>query len=196
MNRLLLWPALLLVTGGLLGVCLGGRPDPIGASIEGHRTLLISRITEMAELVTLKVPVSTVLTSELSGYVGGVTCVMVVNGEVELGVDLEQTHIKDIDPKDRTATLILPEPKVRHARLDHERTTVYSVNRQGLWCLVLGDEPARKLVNKAMKQAQVTVQSAARDPGLVEQARRRVERVLRAAFNVIGWKVALVWDPK
>ncbi len=192
MNRLLFWPALLLVTGGLL-VFLGGRPYALDLSIEEHQALLISRITEMAELVTLKVPVSTVITSELSGYVGGVTCVMVVNGEVELGVDLEQARIEDIDPKDRTATLVLPEPKVRHARLDHERTTVYSVNRQGLWWLVLGDEPARKLVNKAMKQAQVTVQSAALDLGLVEQARRRAERVLRGAFEVVGWEVEVLW---
>jgi Protein of unknown function (DUF4230) len=194
MNRLLLWAALLLILGGLLGVCLGGRPDALETSIEGHQALLISRITEMAELAVLKVPVSTVLTSELAGYVGGVTCVLVVNGEVELGVDLEQARIEDVDPKDRTATLVLPEPKVRHARLDHERTTVYSVSRQGLWWLALGDEPARKLVNKVMKQAQAEVESAAQDPGLVEQARRRAERVLRGAFEVIGWEVDLGWE--
>jgi hypothetical protein len=44
-----------------------------------------------------------------------------------------------------------------------------------------------------MKQAQVTVRSAARDPGLVEQARRRADRVLRKAFEVIGWEVSPRW---
>jgi hypothetical protein len=73
------------------------------------------------------------------------------------------------------------------------RPTVYSVNRQGLWWLALGDEPARKLVNKVMKEAQVAVESAAQDPGLVEQARRRAERVIRRAFEVVGWEVALTW---
>jgi len=193
MNRLLLWPALLLVTGGLLGVYLGGRPSASGLSIEEHQALLISRMSEVAELVTLKVPVSRVMTRELTGYVGGIQCVVVVNGEVALGVDLEQVRIKDVEPEDRTATLVLPEPKVRYARLDHERTTIYDVSRQGLWWLTLGDEAARKLVNKAMKQAQVTVRSAARDPSLVEQARRRAERVLRTAFEAIGWDLKTQW---
>jgi Protein of unknown function (DUF4230) len=137
--------------------------------------------------------VSTVLTSELAGYVGGVTCVIVVNGSVELGVDMGQARLEDVNPEDRTATLVLPEPKVRHARLDHERTTVYSLDRQGLWWLVLSDEPARRLVNRAMKEAQVAVESAAKDPRLVEQARRRVERVLLEAFDVVGWEVLLAW---
>jgi Protein of unknown function (DUF4230) len=194
MNRLLFWPALLLVVGGLLGVCLGGRPAPIGASIEGHRALLISRVAELAELVTLSVPVSTVLTCELAGYVGGIKCVVVVNGEVELGVDLKEARLEEVDPETSTATLVLPQPKVRHARLDHERTTAYSLDREGLWWLALSDEPARRLLNLAMKQAQATVESAARDPGLIEQAQRRAERILRGAFEVIGWEVTLVWD--
>ena len=191
MNRLLLWPVLLLVVGGLL--YLGGRSSGLEPSIEDHQAVLISRIAEVAELVTLKVPVSTVLTSELAGYVGGISCIVVVNGNVELGVDLEQARIEDVDPEARTATLILPRPKVRHARLDHERTTVYSVNRQGIWWLALGDEPARKLVNKAMLEAQAVVEEVAQNSGLVEQARRRAERVLREAFEAVGWEVGLRW---
>jgi hypothetical protein len=38
------------------------------------------------------------MTSELTGYVGGIRCVMVVNGKVALGVDLEQARIEDVDP--------------------------------------------------------------------------------------------------
>lgn len=75
----------------------------------------------------------------------------------------------------------------------HKTCLVCPGNRQGLWWLVIGDEPAQKLVDKAMMQAQVTFQSAARDPGLVGQARRRTERALRAAFEAVGWKVQLAW---
>jgi Protein of unknown function (DUF4230) len=196
MSRLLFWPALLLVVGGLLGVCLGGRPDALETSIEGHRSLLISRITEMAELVTLKVPVSTVLTSELAGYVGGVRCVVVVNGDVELGVDLEQARLEDVNPEARTATLVLPEPKVCHSRLDHERTTVYSLDRQGLWWLVFSDEPARRLVNRAMKQAQSEVESVGEDSQYVDRARRHTEHVLIRFLEALGWEVKLVWTEK
>jgi Protein of unknown function (DUF4230) len=99
-----------------------------------------------------------------------------------------------VNPEARTTTPVLPEPKVRHARLDHERTAVYSLNRQGLWWLVLSDEPARCLVNRATKEAQTAVESVTKDPGLVEQARQRAERVLRVAFEVIGWEVRLEWE--
>ena len=105
MSKLFYWLILILVAGGLLGSYLGGCPARIGASIEGHRALLISRITEMAELAVLKVPVSTVITSELSGYVGGIRCVVVVNGEVELGVDLAQARLEDVDPTIARSTL-------------------------------------------------------------------------------------------
>lgn len=195
MNKLFFWLALILVTGGLLGViCLGGRPAPTGASIEKHRSLLISHITEMAELVTLKVPVSTVLTSKLAGYIGSIKCVIVVYGEVELGVDMEAIRFEDVDPVARSATLILPEPKVRHARLDHERTMIYSLSREGLWWVLMSDEPARRLVNDVMKRAETVVKSTANEPHLEMQARRKAEVVLQSAFQMIEWKIDLVWD--
>lgn len=45
--------------------------------------VLLSRITELAELVTLRVPVSTVITTKIAGYTGSIPCVVVVHGEVE-----------------------------------------------------------------------------------------------------------------
>ena len=116
-----------------------------------------------------------------------------VNGEVDLGVNLDQARLEDIDPDAQTATLVLPKPKVRRARLNHERTTIYDLDRQGLWLLVLSDEASRKLVNKAMREAQAAVESAAENSRLVEQAQRRAEEVLRGTFEVIGWEVQALW---
>jgi hypothetical protein len=155
--------------------------------------VLLSRITELAELVTLRVPVSTVVTTEIAGYTGSISCVIVVNGEVELGVDLEQARFEDIDPEARNATLVLPEPKTRAARLDHIRTHVYSVDRHGLWVLLPSDEPGRRIVNMGMNEAQNAVEAAARDAGLIGQARQRAEQVLRGALKTIGWAVDLSW---
>ena len=194
MNRLLLWPALLLVMGGLLGVFLGGRPHGLAQSIEDHRSILISRITEVAELSTLKVPVSHVMTSELAGYIGGISCIVVVNGEVALGVDLEKARIEDIDPENRTATLILPPPEVHYARLDHERTNIYSINRHGLWLLAIGDEAAQKLINKVMREAQAAVRVTAHDPLLDTKAHEQAGRIFRGAAGTLGWDLHLVWS--
>jgi hypothetical protein len=182
--------ALFVLAGGLLGLYPGGRPDRIVSSTFRPEQVLLSRITELAELVTLRVPVSTVITSEIAGYTGSVSCVIVVNGDVELGVDLEQARFEDVDPESRTATLVLPEPKTRAARLDHIRTHVYSLDRHGLWWCVVSDEPGRRVVNLGMTEAQNTIEAAARDAGLIGEARERAEQVLRSAFKAIGWEVS------
>lgn len=183
--------ALFVLAGGLLGLYPGGRPDRIVSSTFRPEQVLLSRITELAEMVMLRVPVSTVITTEIAGYTGSVSCVIVVNGEVELGVDLEQARFEVIDPETRTATLVLPEPKSRAARLDHARTHVYSLDRHGLWLLLPSDEPGRRIVNLGMTEAQNAVEAAARDAGLIGQARQRAEKVLRGAFEAIGWKLRL-----
>ena len=185
---------LILLAGGLLGFNPGGRRYHLMSPISRPEQVLLSRITELTELVTLRVPVSTVITSEIAGYTGSVSCVVVVHGDVELGVDLEQSRFENVDPGARTATLVLPEPKVRRASLDHERTGVYSIDREGLWCLSLSDEAARHLVNVAMQEAQTTVESAARDRELADQARRRTERILKVAMEPVDWNARVVWS--
>ncbi len=193
MRKLFFWSLVMLLLSGLLGICLGGRPYGIEPSIEEHRTNLISRIAEVAELITLKVPVSQVMTSELTGYVGGIRCVVVVNGEVALGVDLEQAQMEDVDPDTRTATLFLPQPEVQYARLDHQRTKIYDISRQGLWWLAWGDEGAQKLINKMIREAQASVEGVAGDRGLVDQARRQAEDVIHGVAEAGGWDIRLSW---
>ena len=147
----------------------------------------------MSELVTLRVPVSTVLTTELAGYTGSARCIVIVNGEVELGVDLEQARFEDVNPEARTATLFLPEPKVCRASLDHERAAVYSLDREGLWGLLPSDEPDRELVNRAMREAQTCIKTAAQNTQLAKQARQQAERLVHRAFTRVGWRIKIVW---
>lgn len=139
--------------GGLLGFGLGGSPPApeVGAYPE---TLLLGRIHELQELVVLRIPVSRVQASRVTGYTGAVGCVLLVNGEIEISTDLSQARFENINTENKTATLILPEPSVHRVRLDHERTSVFTVQRDGLWQLVPSDEPTRRLVNQAMAKAQ------------------------------------------
>ncbi len=102
-------------------------------------------------------------------------------------------RFEDIDPESRTATLILPAPEVHTARLDHEHTQVYSLDRQGLWLLLPSDEPSRRLVNRAMQEAQAAVTRAGYDEKLITRARDQAELVIRGAMEVVGWRVRIVW---
>lgn len=187
----ILWTVLMLLIGGLLGVSLGGRfksNPPIEAT-----PAVIGRITELAELVVLRVPVSKVHVTKLGGYVGSVSCLVLVNGELELGNDLARARWEDVDTEARTAKLILAEPVVRRARLDHDQTSVYRIDRGGLRKGLPSAEPSRQVVNQAMIEAQADIEDAGDDSQYVDRARRHTEQVLQQFLKAMGWKVQVVW---
>ena len=187
----IIWTVLVLFIGGVLGVCLGPRyrtnaPVAVTAPV-------IGQITELADLVVLRVPVSKVHVTRVGGYVGAVDCVVLVNGELEVCTDLNLARFDEVDADARTAILILATPVVRHARLDHEQTSVYRIDRKGLWKVVPSSEPTRGVVNKAMNEAQACVKSAGEDPQLIERSKGQAEQLLSQYLEAMGWEVKLVW---
>jgi hypothetical protein len=187
----IIWTVLMLLVGGVLGMCLGPR-FRMNATVEATPTV-IGKITELADLVVLRVPVSNVHVTQIGGYVGGVDCIVLVNGELELGTDLKLARWLDVDTETRTATLVLAEPVVRRARLDHEQTSVYRIDRRGLWLMVPSAEPSRVVMNQAMAQAQHVVESAGEQPVLMDRAKQQTEQVLSQLMAAIGWEVKLEW---
>lgn len=188
----IIWTVLMLLVGGVLGICLGPRfksNPPVEST-----PVLIGSITELADLVTLRVPVSKVHVTKIGGYVGGVDCVVLVNGELELGTDLKQASWLEVDTVARTATLVLAEPVVRRARLDHEQTSVYRIDRRGLWLMAPSAEPSRVVVNQAMSEAQHVVELAGEKPELMERSMQHTEQIISRFFMVAEWGVRILWD--
>ena len=58
-----------------------------------------------------------------------------------------------------------------------------------MWWLLPSAEPGRWVVNRAMQEAQATVEAAAGDPGLVEQSRKYTEQELSRTLEMIGWRI-------
>tara|TARA_R110002111_G_scaffold69747_2_gene112899 strand:- start:1125 stop:1715 length:591 start_codon:yes stop_codon:yes gene_type:complete len=187
----IMWTVLILCIGGVLGVCLGPR-------IKGNPSTeatapVIGKITELADLVVLRVPVSKVHVTKLGGYVGSVSCVVLVHGELELGTDLKKARWEDVDTDTCTATLVLEEPVVRRARLDHDQTSVYRIDRGGLWKGMPCAEPARRIVNQGMTEAQGCVEAAGDDSQYVDRAKKDTEQVLSQFLTAFGWEVRIEW---
>ena len=78
----------------------GSSPPPSAPTIE--------QIQQLSSLVTLRVEVADVLESSITGYTGGVKAVLVVKGDLLLGVDLSQAKLEKVDLVARTAVLVLP----------------------------------------------------------------------------------------
>jgi hypothetical protein len=122
-----------------------------------------------------------------------VDCVVLVNGELELGTDLKLARWQDVDNDKRTATLSLADPVVQRARLDLEQTSVYRIDRRGFWLMVPSVEASRVVVNLAMAEAQRVVESAGEQPELADRTRQRTEQVISQFFIAAGWGVKVVW---
>jgi len=67
-------------------------------------------------------PVRDVVTAKIEGWTRGNSLVLIVHGEIGIGVDLDKSRYLEIDHDRRCAVLELPEPKVLYTRLDHDRT--------------------------------------------------------------------------
>lgn len=188
----IIWTVLVLFIGGALGVCLGPRyranaPVAVTAPV-------IGQITELADLVVLRVPVSKVHVTRVGGYVGAVDCVVLVNGELEVCTDLNLARFEEVDPGNRKAILVLADPTTRRAWLDPEQSSIYRIDHKGLWKIAPFTEVSPGVVNQAMVEAQQCIESVGREVNLIKRAKAHSELVINQFLEALGWEVNLVWE--
>jgi Protein of unknown function (DUF4230) len=195
-----LWKLATIVVPLLIGAVLGsiataawGPRTPADALLAGPS---IRHITELADLLTLRLDVADVLVSRIDGLTGGVQVAVLVKGDVNLGVDVSEARFERVDQARRTAVLVLPAPSASSARVDHDRTRLFALSTDGLWTITPGTSDYTAVVNRAMIQAQDLVVSAAQNNDADERARRHAEILLGAFFHSIGWQVQVRWSDR
>ena len=154
----------------------------------------IQQVQQLASLMTLRVEVADVQETHIAGYTGGVKAILVVKGDLLLGVDLARAKLQSVDMAARTAVLVLPSPSVSSARVDHERTRIFVVSETGLWQLVPGDAAQTAAFNRAYREAQKSVAKVGQDQSLHENCRRHSESVLAGFYSALGWTVTVQWE--
>ena len=157
------------------------QPDGSDASLSGGR-------------ITTEIDVADVQETRLSGFTGGILAIVSVKGDVLLSVDLDQGPLESVDHKTRTATLVLPPPKVRSPRLDQDRTRLVMLSAYGIWTIVPGDLASTHVVNEAYQQAQDRAASVALQPKILRRSQRQAESVVQCMFKMIGWDVRVRWE--
>ena len=162
------------------------RPHPRGAPV-------IEQVRGLAELALLEVQISDVRVSELRGYIGSTSLVLIVHGRARIGSDLTQASFTKLDPQQQRAVIAIPKPTVISATLDHERTNVYTLSRHGLWRLLPTDAGETKVIDQAMLDAQRQVREAADRHELRLQAKKQAELILQQVFRPLGWTIEVVW---
>ena len=118
----------------------------------------------------------------------------IIQGDALLAVDMSKAEVKDTDEKARTATIILPQPAVLSARVNHERSQQWDIKSRSwipLASLVLGDRTAME--KQAMLQAQQLVERAAGSDSHKTTARQGAASMLVDFYQAVGWHVSVQW---
>lgn len=158
-----------------------------------HTGPTIERLREMSELVTLTVDVADVQETRIDGHVGAISALLIVKGDVQVGVDLAGGRLEQIDNDAHRAVLVLPEPSASRPRLDHERSRLYALRQVGLWQITPGDRMYGKVTDQAWLEAQQTVARVGAERKILEHSRRRTEQIVNIYAAAIGWTIEVRW---
>lgn len=171
--------AIVFVAGHVLGSSAGPVFSNSGPTVE--------QLEAMGDLTVLKATFADVLEGKGSGYRGA----WLVKGDALYAVDMRQARISSKDEDDLTAVLKLPTPAAKYARVDHNKTFSYSVEKTS-WIPFAGDES--KLRDESMREAQALIGRAAEDKEYVDIAKKNAELVLHEMYSLVGWDVEIHWE--
>ncbi len=147
---------------------------------------VVTQVKQLRQLVTVRYSIQRVVgLREPKIPFGEESVLLMVEGEVLAGVDLDRLTTHDIEyANDRTATITLPAARVFNSFLDEKQTKVW--DRQITWWTPwVPYDP--DLEHKARLQAIDDVRKAALSMGILDQAQKNAQAAIReflAAFQV------------
>ncbi|MDB5348491.1 MAG: hypothetical protein JWP89_6868 [Schlesneria sp.] len=189
-RNLIWWASALLLSGAMLaGIFWHDQWNQ--RDLEKHSRALrpsIAQLERIGELATTRIHVTDILTAEGQGLRG----VWLIGGDALLSCDLSQAKIVRVDNTKRTATIRLPPLHVISARIDHEKTRTWSVERNTWLPWKWGDQGAFR--DAAMVHAQQLIAAAAGSERHLTPARAQAERLIGQLYDIIDWRVTVEWS--
>ncbi len=175
---------LLLAFVSLLGYALlQGR---LGANVGPDA--VVTQVEKLSQLVTVRYRIQRVVgMTEEKDPVGEESILLMVEGEVQGGVDLKQVKAADVTTDTQgNVTLMLPPAKILSASLDEKKTKVWD-RHVTWWTPWVPYDP--DLEHKARLKAIDDIQKAALDMGILQQAQTNAQNGLGDLFAALGWKI-------
>jgi Protein of unknown function (DUF4230) len=190
--------ALGVVVGFLLAVIVFFIARRISSAASHATTLdpvsVVHQIQRLNELVSVKYTVQKVVgLEEQKVPFGSEKLLLFVQAEVLAGIDLSKLAAADIKwlPAKRMQVM-LPPPRIEHVVIDDKETKVW--DRQITWWTPwVPYNP--DLERQARLKAKDTIQQAAIDMGILDQARRNAEAAIRSLLETFGVKSVTLASP-
>ena len=177
-----------------LGNLFGWVPNLFGPPtirVDTTRPSIIEKVSALSRLETVSYEIEKVVPGESSGplfdFLTGDKILLIAHGDVIGGVDLAKLKPADIRVLTETGSVMmtLPRAEVFNLKniLDNEKTTVYERN-SGLIRIV----PDPNLETRIRQVAEEQILQAAIENGILTQAQKNAEDVVRSLVTGLGYK--------
>lgn len=149
---------------------------------------VVLQVQKLSQLVTVRCRIQRVVAfAEQKDPVGEESILLMVEGDVQAGIDLHRVTASDVTADESGAlTVTLPAPAIFNASLDESKTKVWD-RHVTWWAPWITQDP--ELEHKARLKAVEDIRQAALDMGILAQSRDNAQSALRDLFGALGWKV-------
>jgi len=155
--------------------------------VDTSRPTVVRQIQQLQRLETVVFNMDKIVSGGwesryLPMFLAGERLLLVVDGEVTAGVDLGHIAAADIVVSGQTIRMKIPDPEIFSARVDSERTRVYS-RETGLFTRV---DP--NLESDIRREAERQVRQAALDNGILRTAAANARTTMTSFLRGLGFE--------
>jgi hypothetical protein len=148
----------------------------------------VIQLEKLGELTTTRVHITDLLWAEGEGYRGS----WLISGDALLSCDVSNAKIMNVNAETRTALILLPPLRVISARVNHDKTKTWSVEKTTWLPWNWGDQGVMR--DAAMFHAQQLIESAAGSERNLGPARAQAELLIQQLYDFVKWKVDVEWE--
>ena len=162
-----------------------------GVRIDLSRPAVVQRIQRLQRLETVVYSLEKIVTGAqdnayLPKFLGGDRILLIVHGDVTAGIDLAKLDESKITIKGRSIEIEPPAAEVFSARLDNDRTRVYS-RETGLFT-----SPNPDLESEVRREAERQIRKAAIDGGILKTAADNGRANLQGLLEALGFESVVI----
>jgi hypothetical protein len=168
--------------GMVMGYFLSALPARIAPKQQINTTTVLKQVQSLSELVTVKYVMEKVVIMEDAKWYGQDRVLLLAHGNVKAGINLQNLRPEDISVIDKTIRITLPQESITDAYLDDTKTQVIERDTGTFRTL------DKDLEQNARRIAVDDIRRAARQAGILKDARERAELQLRAFFLSVGFE--------
>jgi hypothetical protein len=168
-------------------VIWAGRFWSGGLRIDTSRPTVVRQVQQLQRLETVVFRMDKIVSGGydsryLPPFFAGDRLLLLVSGDVTAGVDLGGIDVSNVSVDGQTVRLKIPEPELFVARIDNDRTRVYS-RETGLFTRV---DP--NLESEVRREAERQVRQGALDGGILQAATANARTTLTSFLRGLGFK--------